>query len=79
VVLTARQRLSFFFVYAKSSLWSWKLEAGSEAMFGGELEVDESYFRGKRIGKRGRGAAGKIPVFGLLKRGGRVYVKVQVL
>jgi transposase len=48
-------------------------------MFGGELEVDESYFRGKRIGKRGRGAAGKIPVFGLLKRGGRVYVKVQVV
>ena len=34
-------------------------------MFGGEIEVDESYFGGKRKGKRGRGAAGKIPVFGL--------------
>lgn len=39
----------------------------------GEIEVDESYFGGVRKGKRGRGAAGKIPVFGLLKRGGRVY------
>jgi len=27
-------------------------------------------------GNRGRGAAGKIPVFGLLKRGGKVYAKV---
>ena len=39
----------------------------------GEIEVDESYFGGYRKGKRGRGAAGKVPVFGLLKRGGRVY------
>jgi len=39
----------------------------------GEVEVDESYFGGVRKGKRGRGAAGKVPVFGLLKRKGRVY------
>ena len=39
----------------------------------GEVEVDESYFGGARKGKRGRGAAGKVPVFGLLKRRGRVY------
>ena len=39
----------------------------------GEIEVDESYFGGARKGKRGRGAAGKVPVFGLLKRGGKVY------
>jgi len=45
-------------------------------MFGGEIEVDESYFRGRRKGKRGRGASGKIPVFGLLKRGGKVYTRV---
>ncbi|NKB81349.1 MAG: IS1595 family transposase [Nitrospirales bacterium] len=42
----------------------------------GEVEVDESYFGGRRKGKRGRGAAGKVPVFGILKRGGRVYTKV---
>ena len=39
----------------------------------GEIEIDESYFGGVRKGKRGRGAAGKVIVFGLLKRGGRVY------
>jgi transposase len=39
----------------------------------GEIEVDESYFGGARKGKRGRGAAGKVPVFGLLKRAGKVY------
>ena len=38
-----------------------------------EVGVDESYFGGKRKGKRGRGVAGKVPVFGLLKRGGSVY------
>jgi transposase len=42
----------------------------------GEVEVDESYFGGNRKGKRGRGAAGKVPVFGLLKRGGKVYTVV---
>jgi transposase len=47
-----------------------------ETPFTGEVEVDESYFGGVRKGKRGRGAAGKVPVFGLLKRSGRVYAKV---
>jgi len=43
----------------------------------GEFECDESYFGAKRIrGKRGRGAAGKTPVFGLLKREGNVYVQI---
>ena len=46
------------------------------ALLEGEIEVDESYFGGRRKGKRGRGAGGKIPVFGLLKRKGKVYTKV---
>ena len=41
----------------------------SHEIFDGEIEVDESYFGGKRKGKRGCGAAGSVPVFGLLKRG----------
>ncbi len=45
-------------------------------MFAGETEVYESYFGGKRRGKRGRGPAGKMPVFGLLKRGAKVYTKI---
>ena len=51
-------------------------ETESAAMFGGEVEVDESYFGGQRKGKRGRGAAGKTPVFGAARRGGRVYARV---
>ena len=42
----------------------------------GEGEADESYFGGFRKGKRGRGAAGKITVFGLLKRSGKVYTAI---
>jgi transposase len=42
----------------------------------GQIELDESYFGGVRKGKRGRGAAGKVAVFGMLKRGGKVYVKI---
>jgi transposase len=42
----------------------------------GEVEMDESYFGGRRKGKRGRGAAGKSVVFGILERQGRVYTKV---
>jgi len=45
-------------------------------LFECEVELDESYFGGVRKGKRGRGAAGKIPVFGLLKRGGKVYTQI---
>ena len=44
--------------------------------FCGKIELDESYFGGTRKGKRGRGAAGKVAVFGILKRGGKVYTQV---
>ena len=43
----------------------------------GEFELDESYFGARRVrGKRGRGAAGKTPVFGVLKRDGKVFVTI---
>ena len=42
----------------------------------GEVEADESYFGGMRKGQRGRAAAGKVPVFGLLKRGGKVFTAI---
>jgi len=38
--------------------------------------LDESYFGGRRKGKRGRGASGKVPVFGILERNGKVKVSV---
>lgn len=52
------------------------LSSGNDKV-SGEIELDESYFGAKRIrGKRGRGAAGKTPVFGVLKRDGNVYVEI---
>ena len=39
----------------------------------GEVEIDESYFGGKRKGQRGRGAQNKTIVFGILERKGKVY------
>ena len=55
-----RKTAAFFFLRLRESL-SLELEAQSEAMFGREIEVDESYFGGARKGKQGRGAAGKMP------------------
>ncbi len=48
----------------------------SESPFeNGEIELDESYFGARRV--RGiRGAKGKIPVFGMLKRGDKVYTQI---
>ena len=57
-------------------LIAYHLEKESPQIFSGEIEVDESYFGGHRKGNRGRGAGGKVPVFGLLKRGGRVYTQI---
>ena len=56
-----------------------KITAYCEAQngFEGELELDESYFGGKHHkGKRGRGSENKIPVFGILKRDGKVYTQI---
>ena len=41
------------------------------------IKLDESYFGGKHHNsKRGRGAENKIPVFGILKRNGKVYTQI---
>ena len=70
-----RKTSSYFFLRLREII-ALELEVESEAMFGGEIEVNESYFGGRRKGRRGRGAGGKIPVSGLLKRGGKVYTKI---
>ncbi len=48
-----------------------RLDEGVDPM-SGEVEVDESYFGGKRKGKRGRGAEGKTAVVGLAQRKGQL-------
>ena len=52
------------------------LACQADEKLGGEIELDESYFGGVQKGKRGRGAGGKVVVFGILKRGSVVYTKV---
>jgi transposase len=53
-----------------------KLSIEAQEIFNGDIEIDESYFGGVRKGKRGRGAAGKVVVFGILKRHGKVYTVI---
>jgi len=70
------RKIAAYYFHRLREIISHKLEEESKEFLNGDIEVDESYFGGKRKGKRGRGAAGKVPVFGLLKRGGRVYTKI---
>lgn len=63
-----------YFFHRLREIIAWQLDESSP--LAGEIEADESYFGGRRKGKRGRGAAGKVPVFGILKRGGKVYTKM---
>jgi len=67
---------AIYFFHKLQEIIAYHLEQEADTVFSGEIEVDESYFGGKRKGKRGRGAARKVPVFGLLKRGERVYTKI---
>ena len=57
VELIAKRRRIISIVYGRLWRLNWKLEG--EALFDGEIEVDESYFGGNRKGRRGRGPRGK--------------------
>ena len=56
-------------------------ERDANYLLEGVVELDESYFGGKKPGKRGRGAAGKVPVLvGVTIRGkGPGYASMRVL
>lgn len=41
----------------------------------GHVEMDEAYIGGHRLGKRGRGSAGKTILFGMKEREGRLYAE----
>ncbi|MBL4596095.1 MAG: IS1595 family transposase [Robiginitomaculum sp.] len=70
-----RNTATLFFHKLREVIFT-ELAAETPEVFSGEIEVDESYFGGRRKGKRGRGAAGKVAVFGLLKRKGNVHVVI---
>lgn len=70
-----RNTAALFFTKVRRLIAEYQEQKMSEA-FDGPVEIDESYFGGKRKGIRGRGAAGKVAVFGILKRSGRVYAQM---
>ena len=85
VEVTARSSANVLGIQANTAILFYKkirqiishyLTLEASEIFDGCIELDESYFGGIRKGKRGRGAAGKVAVFGILKRGGKVYTVV---
>ncbi len=73
-LLDINRKTAAFFYHRLREIIAEQLDQA--APFAGPVELDESYFGGHRKGKRGRGAGGKVAVFGILKRGGRVYTLV---
>ena len=70
---TTQRYFHFFRTLISKSAW---LER-QQYDVGNGVEVDESYFGPRRQrGKRGRGASNKVIVFGLLKRGGKVFTQI---
>jgi len=77
--ISEQMNLAYNTVYTAIETIRYSILAHAEDAFdllGGEIELDESYFGGRRKGNRGRGAAGKVPVFGVLERQGKVRVTV---
>ena len=70
-----RNTAALFFAKVRTVIAAHQERVMTDA-FDGPVEIDESYFGGHRKGKRGRGAAGKVAVFGILKRGGKVYAQM---
>jgi len=64
-LIGVNRKTAGYYFHRLREIIAYQLEQESQDVFGGEIEVDESYFGGTRKGKRGRGAGGKIPVFGL--------------
>jgi transposase len=70
-----RNTINRYFTMIRKSIAQYQETLG---MFEGDVELDESYFGGKRKGKdkRGRNTTDKVPVFGIKKRDGKVYTQI---
>ena len=75
-VFAVNEKTAIYYFHRLRELIALHTADESQQAFDGEIELDESYFGGHRKGKRGRGAGGKVAVFGLLQRGGKVYAKI---
>ncbi len=63
-------------IYEMIRIFIAEYEEANQTFFNGEVELDESYFGGKRKYERGRSVKHKVPVFGILKRNGKVYTQI---
>jgi transposase len=68
-------KTAIYYFHRLRKIISYHFEQEADTFFSEEIEVGESYFGGKRKGKRGRGAVGKVGMFGILRRRGKVYTK----
>ncbi|SUA35719.1 insertion element IS1016 transposase [Neisseria zoodegmatis] len=75
-ILGIQPNTAIFFYRKIRLVISHHLALGADQVFEGAIELDESYFGDNSKEKCGRGAAGKVVVFGILKRGGKVYTVV---
>ncbi len=63
-------------IYTKLRQCIYKFVSKDDQLLSGEVEMDESYFGGKRKGSREKGAKNKIPVFGILEKNGKIKVEI---
>ena len=75
-LLNIQPNTAALFYHKMRLVIDYHLSLETDEFFDGEVELDESYFGGVRKGKRGRGAAGKTALFGILERNGKVYTIV---
>ena len=53
-------KIAIYYFHRLRKIIAYHLKQEAKMIFSGEIEVSESYFGGKRKGKSGRGAAGKV-------------------
>lgn len=75
-ILGIQPNSAILFYHKIRQVIDYNLALEADEIFEGKIELDESYFGGHRKGKRGRGAAGKVAVFGILKRQRKVFAVV---
>ena len=75
-ILSIQPNSAMLFYRKIRQVIAYHLALRADEVFDGTVELDESYFGGHRKGKRGRGAAGKVAVFGILKRHGKVFTLI---
>jgi len=61
-----------YYTLFRQAIYDDAVERVASTTLEGDIELDEAVFGGSRHGKRGWGAAGKVMVFGMYKRNGKV-------